>query len=161
MGLDALSATRGSGQISAIETLTLPDGLKTMLIDNNNSVIYDLLGVNSLQEYIAGYIANIILNIVVSILVFVIIRVIIKIATGTLELAVKLPVVKQLNGLGGGILGFVWGVVVIWITMSFLTLFITAPFFNNLINAIDSSFLGSILYDNNVIMNVLLSKLFI
>lgn len=161
MGLDSVSATNGSSQITAINSLTLPEGLKTMIVDNNNSVIYDLLGVNSLQEYIAGYIANIILNIVISILVFFIIKFCIKLAFTALDIAVKMPVVKQLNSLGGAFLGAFWGVVIIWSIMAITTLLIASPVFSDLINAINNSFIGSILYNNNFIMNVLLSKLFI
>lgn len=160
MGLETMAETSGAGQITAIESLTLPQGLKTMLVDNNNSVIYELLGVKNLQEYVAGYVANIILNIVTGILVFFVILFIIKIATATLNIAVKLPVVRQLNGLGGAVLGFVWGIAAIWTAMALSTLFIAAPFFSNMITAIDSSLLGKLLYDNNVIMNVLLAKLF-
>lgn len=161
MGLDSISATGGSSQITAINALTLPESLKTMLIDNNNSVIYDLLNVNSLQEYIAGYIANIILNIVISILVFFIIKFGMRFVITALNIAVKLPVVRQLNSLGGGLLGLFWGVAIIWGVMAITTLLIASPVFNDLIDAINNSFLGSILYDNNFIMNVLLSKLFI
>lgn len=161
MGLDSISATGGSSQITAINALTLPESLKTMLIDNNNSVIYDLLNVNSLQEYIAGYIANIILNIVISILVFFIIKFGMRFVITALNIAVKLPVVRQLNSLGGGLLGLFWGVAIIWSVMAITTLLIASPVFNDLIDAINNSFLGSILYDNNFIMNVLLSKLFI
>lgn len=160
MGLDNISSAGGAGQIDAINSLTLPEGLKNMLVDNNNSVIYDLLGVNSLQEYIAGYIANIILNIITGVLVFVIILVIIKVVTGALKLAVKLPVVKQINSLGGGVLGLFWGVMAVWTVMALCTLFIATPFFSSMIFAIDNSIIGKILYDNNVIMNVLLAKLF-
>lgn len=160
MGLDTMETAGGTGQIAAIEGLTLPQGLKNMLVDNNNSVIYELLGVDSLQEYIAGYIANIILNIVTGILVFFIIVIVIKIAAGTLRLAVKLPVVRQINGIGGGILGLFWGIVAVWTIMALSTVFITAPFFADMVAAIDSSIIGKILYDNNVIMNVLLAKLF-
>ena len=161
MGLDSISATGGSSQITAINALTLPESLKTMLIDNNNSVIYDLLNVNSLQEYIAGYIANIILNIVISILVFFIIKFGMRFVITALNIAVKLPVVRQLNSLGGGLLGLFLGVAIIWSVMAITTLLIASPVFNDLIDAINNSFLGSILYDNNFIMNVLLSKLFI
>ncbi len=160
MSLDTLSAESGSGQIDAINSLTLPEALKELLIDNNNSVIYDLLGVSNLQEYIAGYIANIILNIIISIVVFIIIIVIIKAVSGALQLAVKLPVIKQVNGIGGGILGLFWGVVFVWVIMAISTLFIATPFFADIIGAVDNSIIGKILYDNNIIMNVLLAKLF-
>lgn len=160
MNLDGISAENGVGQISAINSLSLPQGLKGMLADNNNSVIYDLLGVNTLQEYIAGYVANIILNIVISLLVFFVIAVIIKAVSGALKLAVKLPLVKQINGLGGALIGVFWGVIFVWVIMALSTLFIATPVFSEMITAIDSSFIGKLLYDNNVIMNVLMAKLF-
>lgn len=160
MNLENMTAQNSAGQISAIDSLTLPEGLKNMLVDNNNSVIYELLGADSLQEYIAGYIANIILNIIVSILVFVVIIIIIKASSAALKLAVSLPLVKQIDGLGGGILGLFWGVVFVWMIMSLSTLFIAAPFFADIITAIDSSIIGKLLYDNNFIMNVLMAKLF-
>ena len=160
MSLDSLTVESGSGQIAAINSLMLPEGLKSMLVDNNNSVIYELLGVKSLQEYIAGYIANIILNIVISVLVFAVILILIKMASGTLQLAVKLPVIRQINGLGGAVLGFFWGIVFVWSVMAVSTLFIASPFFADVIIAVDNSIIGKVLYDNNVIMNVLLAKLF-
>lgn len=160
MDLDTVTSAGGAGQISAINSLTLPEALKGLLVDNNNSVIYNLLGVNSLQEYIAGYIANIILNIVISILVFLIILIIIKAAAGTLQIAVNLPVIKQVNSIGGGILGLFWGVVFIWVVMALSTLFIATPVFADIIGALDNSIIGRTLYDNNLIMNVLLAKLF-
>lgn len=160
MNLDNLAVENGSGQIAAIDSLMLPEGLKSMLVDNNNSVIYELLGVKSLQEYIAGYIANIILNIVISVLVFAVILILIKAASGTLQLAVKLPVIRQIDGLGGAVLGFFWGIVFVWSVMAVSTLFIAAPFFADVIIAVDNSIIGKVLYDNNVIMNVLLAKLF-
>lgn len=161
MKLDAVKAQGGAGQIKAIDLLALPRGLKNMLVDNNNSVIYELLGVHDFNNYIAGFIANIILNIVVSVLVFVIILIIIKIAAGAMDIASKkLPVVKNLNSLGGGLLGFAWGIIFIWVLMSVLTIFITTPAFASVVAVIEKSFIGKILYDNNVIMNVLLAKLF-
>ena len=152
--------TSGMGQIDTINSLSLPDVLKGLLIDNNNSVIYDLLGADSLQSYISGYIANIVLNIVVSLVVFIVILIIIRTVTSALKIAVSLPVVKQINSIGGGILGFFWGVVFIWVLMALSTLFITTPAFADITMAIDNSILGKLLYDNNIIMNVLLAKLF-
>ncbi len=161
MKLENVSAQGGTGQIKAIDLLAIPKGLKNMLVDNNNSVIYELLGVHDFKDYIAGFIANIMLNIIVSVLVFIIILIIIKVAAGALDIASKkMPVVKNLNSLGGGVLGFVWGIIFIWVIMSVLTLFVTTPAFGNIVDMIERSIIGRILYDNNIIMNVLLAKLF-
>ena len=41
-----------------------PDMLKSKLLENNNSVIYDLVNADSLVDYIAGFMANMIINLV-------------------------------------------------------------------------------------------------
>lgn len=160
LGISTVTASSQPDRINVINTLPVPDNLKGMLLDNNNSVVYDLLNADSVTEYITGYIANIFINIIVSILVFIIIFILIKIAINALSLAVHIPVVKQLNSLGGGLIGLVWGIFIIWCLMTVMTLFITTPVFAQLMDMIDSSILGKILYDNNIIMNVLLKNLF-
>ncbi len=160
LGINTVTAVSQPERINVIRTLPLPDSFKTMLLDNNNSVMYELLNANSVTEYITGYIANIFINIIVSILIFILIFIAIKALIGALNLAVNIPVVKQMNSLGGGLLGLVWGVFMIWCFMTIMTLFITTPLFARLMVYIDRSILGSILYDNNIIMNVLLKNLF-
>ena len=160
LGISNANPASQADRINFIRTLPLPDSFKRMLLDNNNSVVYDLLHANSVSDYISGYIANIIINIIISILIFIVIYIAIKIIINALQLAVKVPVLKQINSLGGGLLGLVWGVIIIWCLMTVMMLFITTPVFNTIINNIDRSILGKILYDNNIIMNVLLKNLF-
>ena len=53
-----------STQSELINSLNAPEFIKDALINNNNSVVYDILDVNGIEEYIAGYIANISINII-------------------------------------------------------------------------------------------------
>ncbi len=160
LGISTVTASSQPERINVIRNLPLPDSFKGMLLDNNNSVMYDLLHANSVTEYITGFIANIFINIIISVLIFILIFIIIKAIIRALDLAVNIPVIKQLNSLGGGLLGLVWGIVVIWCIMTIMTLFITTPMFAQLMKYINSSILGKILYDNNIIMNILLKNLF-
>lgn len=160
LGISNAAPSSQPDRINIINSLPLPDSFKGMLLDNNNSVVYDLLNADSVTAYISGFIANIIINIAISVIVFIIIFIIIKIIINALQLAVKIPVLKQINALGGGLLGLAWGVIMIWCIMTVMVIFITTPAFNTIINNIDKSILGKILYDNNIIMNILLKNLF-
>ncbi len=160
LGIDNTAAVSQPDRINMINRLPLPDNFKGMLLDNNNSVVYDLLNANSVSDYISGFIANIIINILIGVLVFIIIFIGIKLIINTLQLAVKIPVLKQINALGGALLGLMLGVLTIWCIMTIMVLFIATPIFGTVINNIDNSILGKILYDNNIIMDFLLKNLF-
>ena len=49
-------------EIFAIDHLTLPKSIREKLIEDNNSVIYEALGVNGFKDYISSYLARMILN---------------------------------------------------------------------------------------------------
>ena len=46
----------------AIENLKLPQSMKDALIENNNSEVYNLLGVDHFIEYVSAYLAGILIN---------------------------------------------------------------------------------------------------
>ena len=94
--LDSLFANAVTGS-DAIGTLKLPEFLKTALVENNNPVVYNILGVNKIQEYIAGYVANICLNVVCMVTVFIVVVIGCKLILAALDLIAKLPVINFLN----------------------------------------------------------------
>ena len=71
LNLQNVASSTQQQQIDAINSLSVPQPIKTMLLDNNNSVVHGLLNVqNGVADYISRYIANIILNICVGIIVY-------------------------------------------------------------------------------------------
>ena len=54
----------------AIENLKLPQSMKDALIENNNSEVYQLLGVDRFIEYVSTYLAGMLINAIVSVLMF-------------------------------------------------------------------------------------------
>ena len=147
-------------EMVAINDLNLPANFKDLLIDNKNPVMYNLLNVDSFTDYIGGYIANIIINIIIGIIVFIVLFICIKALLKALEFTLEVPIIKQVNHLGGGVLGFLWGILIIWIIMIILTIFITNESVLIIIDKISNSTLGSWLYEHNLILNNVLKRLF-
>lgn len=147
-------------QVKLIASLPLPDFLNEKLIENNNSVVYNLLDAHSINEYICGYIANIIINIGVTIGLIIFMSLIIKAIIRSLDIISRLPVIHQLNYLGGGIIGLVSGVIIIWLIFVISMLFITDTAYTELLKGIDGSILGKILYDHNIFKNLIMGDLF-
>ena len=58
-------------QREAIERLKLPEQMKEALLENNNTEIYELLGVDRFLDYLGQYLANMVINLAGSALLFV------------------------------------------------------------------------------------------
>lgn len=148
-----------SAQTSLINSLNLPDFIKSSLIENNNAEVYNVLDVSHIEEYISGYIANICVNIVALIATFVLVSVLLAVITMLLDLASKLPGLKTINKTAGGLLGIAKGVLVIWILCIIVTFFYAKPSFQPLFLAINHSTIAKAFYENNWIM-FMVTKIF-
>lgn len=147
-------------QIQIISSLPLPNFINEMLIDNNNTVVHELLDTHGIADYICGYLANLIISIAVTLLLVLFMRLIVRVIIKSLDIMSKLPVIHQLNFLGGGIIGAVSGVILIWIVMLGLMLFIADSSYGFIQESIDGSILCKILYDNNILRNLIMGDLF-
>ena len=143
-------------QTKLIEGLKLPEFLKNALIDNNNSVVYQVLDVNKIQDYIAGYISNICINILTMILIFIVLWIAVKAILAALNLMAKLPVLSFFNRGCGLLIGAAEGVVVLWILGIALTFFYYNPKFIWLIEMLEQSKIALALYENNFLLFMIL-----
>lgn len=74
-----------------------------------------------------------------------------KFVTG---LITKLPVIKQFDKLGGIIYGILEGIIIIYVILAIIS-FIAPMIGGNIIDAIDNSMVGSILYNNNLLLKII------
>lgn len=102
-------------QRQLIEQMNLPDTLKETLIENNNSEVYQLLGVRHFSEYIANYLSSLIFNAVGFIILFLISYVVIRLMMSWLDLVARLPIIHGMNQLAGAVLGGLQGLLLLWI----------------------------------------------
>jgi hypothetical protein len=161
LGLDSMiqNYTRQQ-EAGIINSLQLPEAVRTRLLENNNADIYKLVGADRLSDYIAGYIANIVLNVVLAWLLFTVFMMVLKYVMKVLRIASKLPVVKSANKLGGAAAGVLLAVAVIWVAFTLIYVFITHSFAYGLYGYIGDSVLAKLLYDNNPLLEIILTRLF-
>ena len=158
MGLDkALQDGAMKTQTEIIEAMPLPDFLKEALMENNNPVIYQLLDVDSLKEYIAGFLANVCLNILSVILAFLLIYIAVTIVLNALHLFSKLPVLGLINHFMGFLIGAVKGLLFVWLGFILLTFFQCKANLNGLFVTMDATYLAKNLYENNILLQFILT----
>lgn len=138
-----------------INSLGIPQFLKTGLLENNNDVVYNFLNVSSIEDYIGGYIAMMLINIIVVVAVYLIIGIIFKFVFKSLNIFSRLPVIRTFNKAGGAVLGFCWGVVLIWILTAIITLFLTQPQFSFLSEGLATSVIAIKFYETNIILQMI------
>ena len=148
-------ADRVVDQIDTIAEFQIPGFIKDALIENNNSQMYDALGVYDFNEYVAAYMACLVINAASFLIVFLTAYIMIKIIEGALNLISKLPVLHSINTMGGLICGLVHGLIIIWLLgVVIMALAWTGPGMWASIQINEDPILGFI-YNNNLIVLVL------
>lgn len=152
----------GTEQTNMINQLSLPKSLKNELIKNNNPEVYKLFKVDNFQSYITNYIACIILNAISFAMVFLIGLIGIRILANTLDGVSKLPIINEMNKIGGGLIGFIYGLLILWVLCIVLTALSSTGIGVAVFGYINSSRLLTLIYDNNVLLSAVtnIAKMF-
>lgn len=139
-------------EVFAIDHLTLPKAIRERLIEDNNSVVYDALGVSEFEEYLSGYLACMILNAISFIGTLIIAGFLVKVVFVMADIIEKVPGIKGMNKLAGMLLGFLQGIVIIWIGCLVVTAFGATKTGQEILRMIQDSVILSFIYNNNCLL---------
>lgn len=141
--------TTEEGKIQQEET-----DLPSVVVNYINSMVKD--AVDSSKETIVNTVAHgltiNIINILVMIILFIITRLLLLFAKALLEVVSQIPIIKQCNEVGGIVYGIVRGILLIYVVFAIGSILL--PYFHKteLLNSINSSFLGNLFYNHNLIL---------
>ena len=113
-------------QNKIIKSLPIPKELQTQLLDNNNSYTYANMAVQTFSEYISTYLADMILNMLTYFISFNLVSIALHAVARALRIMTRLPILRGVNRMCGGALGFVKGICIVWLFSPF---FMRAMFF--------------------------------
>lgn len=118
-----------------------------------------LLGVsNAIGNAVAGYLTELLLNGISFLLIFLLARVVVFFLSKVLNFVASLPVLGFFNRLAGIIIGFVEGLLIVWILLAVL---VTVPTLreNKAIGySVEQSVVARSLYQNNPILNAFMPE---
>ena len=146
-------ATRGI-QVTVIQELPLPEALKNNILDNNNSEMYQALEVSGVYEYISKSIAVVILNAAVFLFLTFMCRVFFFFLGKAVGELAKVPIVRSIDKVGGGFLGAMRGLILIWIFFLILSITSTFSWSQEITQQIQQFAPLKLLYDNNVLLDI-------
>lgn len=142
-------------QISAIESADLPKVFKNLLLDNNNSEVYQKLGVTTFAEYISRYLAKLLIDIVSFLLTFLVVMIVTRAIVFALDFITELPVLGTLNHLSGILLGTMISLIIVSFLFVIITLLYVTETGKMLMRMIQEEPFLVFLYENNPIMKMM------
>ena len=147
-------------QVLMIENMDLPENIKEMLLENNNTESYDVLAVSGFHDYIGAYLANMIINALAYLLSFLIVWTAIRAILLALDVVTKLPLLHGINRLAGGVLGLVYGIVLVWIAFLLVTILCNGDLGRQFFGLISENPFLLFLYNQNVIAKIVFGLMF-
>ena len=137
-----------------IDGLKLPDLLRKNLEENNNAETYAALSVDTMTEYVSGYLARTVINGLSYVLAYILSTIMIRLIVYVLNLIAGLPVLKTANKLTGGLVGFVKGLVFIWILFLILTVLCSTEIGKTSLELIEKDSLLSVIYQYDPLIQI-------
>ena len=136
-----------------------------ILEEANNIMTNDEEGANQVVETIQNNMLpetarTISINIIegaVILILYIVIRIILKFVTALANLVSKLPILNQLNQLGGTIYGILRGVLIVYILLLIINLSGEIEPQNHVYTAVEESYIGKMMNENNI-LDILFTK---
>ena len=135
------------------ETTNLPD----IIVNHINEALEQTIGKTKTQilEEVAEGISTTIINAGAFIGVLIIARILLIVVRFFAKFITDLPLIKQVDKTGGIIYGVLEGLVIIWIIVSIISFVSPVMEGSGIVEAINKSFLGGILYNNNLLLKII------
>lgn len=121
--------------------------------------IVDMIGIEDIKENVkvtvTEKIVEFALKLLSIIIVYIASKLILMILVVVLDSIAKLPILKQFNELFGLILGFVLGMIRVYVVCIIVTLISAMPIAQGIPSIIGNSLIAHIFYDNNLLLKIL------
>lgn len=158
-GNAAAGLTDSGRQKQIIDGLPIPQALKNLLVENNTPQFYAQLAANTFAEYVPRYLANLTLAIVSFVVTWILVIAVTFLAVRALDLVAELPGIHGLNRVLGLMLGFLQGLIIVWVLFLLITLFIDTQAGKQLMAMIAESPFLDTLYKENILLDFLTNLL--
>ena len=144
---EKISKTIDESEITDIESVKELD-LPELIIDK---IMEEEDAIKDVKEYVAVQVTDTAYTAGVFLVLLIIVYIAVKIAITMLDFVAKLPLIKEVNKLGGLIIGLVYGLTIIWAACLVLTMFSSKPWAQDIFAQINDNQLLSFIYNNNLI----------
>ena len=134
---------------SAIEKLPLPSFLTEKISSGVNDKAEE--SISKISADIGAKAATLACAVIAFIIIFVLVIIVMQVLKIALKIAVKLPLVKQTDKIGGILVGFLQGALVVLVLLLFVSTLSSTEFMSGIVKEIENSTITAFLYESNFI----------
>ena len=130
----------------------------TSRVDKIPAVFMAILGndiISQGSQAMATAVADAVVYLITIVIFIIAIKLLVSLLFKVFNVAAKLPVIKQANGLVGGILGLIIGVVLCWVAAAVISMFIGQGGTGWIIDSVESSRIAKHMFQTNIIFSIL------
>ncbi len=153
-----------------VKTLNIPDKIKNKIISNTSDAARDIRDnsnkenesetASKLMKVVYDGLAEMIVGAISYMITFAVASLVVLVLGLLLDIAAKLPGIRQMNKLLGGLMGFVQGYLVISLIYVVAVAFASTEFGSGILEMISRNSLLTWIYGNNFVVDILM-KIFI
>lgn len=122
--------------------------------EENNITILDEVKNNTIKAS-AEEVSTLAVRLISLLAVFLITKLLLLFVKGAITLIASLPLIKQLNEVGGAVAGLLQGVIVIYVILAIILLISDIVNVKELVETINGTILTKTMYENNVLINLI------
>lgn len=145
------------GEAAEQSGLSLPEKWLDQLADSGSNAVNDIMEQSGIQETIAQNLAHFIMTGISFFIALIFISLVLHLIIRALDLVTKLPVIKHVNRTLGLLVGAVKGLLVVWVLLYLISLTCTSSFGMRMLDDVNQSPFLTLLYEHNVLMQILLA----
>lgn len=137
------------GKDRFLDDLNIPEIMKSDLIEKNASEMYQALLTTVFRDYISVYITKLIINAGSFVGVYIALSVLLWLIVKSSDIISKIPVIKGLNKLLGGLTGAAQALIIVWIFFLVIIMFLGNEIGGKLLKDVQASEFLTYLFNNN------------
>lgn len=133
------------------EDLNIPEIMKSDLIEENASEMYQALLTTVFRDYISVYITKLIINAGSFVFVYAALSVFLMVIVKSSDIIARIPVIKGFNKLLGGLVGAAWALLIVWVFFFVIIMFLGNEIGGKLLDNVQDSAFLTYLFNNNLL----------
>ena len=147
------------GIADVLNKVSLPAPLDALLETNLTNQVYASSGVTTVADYVNQTIVQAGINILCFLICFVVLYIVLSIVINAIKAVFRLPLLKQLDWLVGGMFGFLRGVLICAAAFTLVPMVMTVVPVDAVSEMIDQSTLAKAFSENNLILLIMNGRL--
>lgn len=147
------------GIADVLSKVSLPAPLDALLASNLQNQVYASSGISTVSDYVSQTVVQASINILCFLLSFVALYILLSIVINAIKAVFRLPILKQLDWLAGGVFGFLRGLLICLACFTLVPLVMTVVPVDFLSEMIDESVLAPFFLSGNLISAIMNGRL--